>query len=60
MTNLHQFEHQTIHRWINEYKQFGKDSFLDNSFITREQDLNKLKRQNKLLKKENEILIKIH
>lgn len=60
VTDLHQIERQTIHRWINEYKQFGKNAFLDNSFITKEQELNKLKRQNKILKEENEILKKVH
>lgn len=60
VTDLHQIERQTIHRWINEYKEYGEKAFLDNSFITREQELNKLKRQVKELEEENAILKKVH
>lgn len=56
VTDLHQIERQTVHRWINEYKEFGEKAFLENSFITKEQELNKLKRQVKKLKEENALL----
>lgn len=60
VTDLHQIERQTIHRWINEYKEFGEKAFLDNSFVTREQELNRLKRQVRELEEENAILKKVH
>lgn len=60
VTDLHQIERQTIHRWINEYKEFGEKAFLDNSFVTREQELNRLKRQVMELEEENAILKKVH
>lgn len=60
VTDLHQIERQTIHRWINEYKEFGEKAFLDNSFITKEQELNKFKRQVKELQEEVALLKKVH
>ena len=60
VTDLHQIERQTIHRWINEYKHFGEDAFMDRSYVTPDQEKRKLLREIKELKEENEILKKVH
>ena len=60
VTDLHQIERQTIHRWIKEYKEFGEKAFLNNSFITKQQYINKLERQVKQLQEEVAILKKVH
>lgn len=60
VTTLHDLDRQTVHRWINEYKTFGEKAFIDNSFVTQQQELLKLKHKVKELEEENAILKKVH
>jgi len=42
---------QTIHRWLNEYKELGEKAFIDKSIIPREA---LIKKQERLLKEKDE------
>jgi len=60
VTDLHDLDRQTIHRWINEYREFGEKAFINKDFLTHEQEIRKLKKQLADAKEENEILKKAH
>ena len=60
VTDLHDIERQTIHRWINEYKQCGEKAFIDNNYITPEQEIKRLKKELREKEEEIEILKKVH
>lgn len=60
VTDLHDLDRQTIHRWINEYKQFGEKAFINKSYITHDQEIRKLKKELAEAKEEIEILKKAH
>lgn len=51
VTDLHDLDRQTIHRWIKEYREFGEKTFIDKSFVTHEQGVRRLKNLQKLKRK---------
>ena len=58
VTDMTDIERQTIHRWINEYKEFGEKAFLDKSYKTQAQEIRAMKKKIKELEEKNEILKK--
>lgn len=60
VTDLHDLDRQTIHRWIKEYREFGEKAFREKDFITHEQETRKLKKELAEAKEEIEILKKAH
>jgi transposase len=55
----HNLHRQTLHRWVNEYRQYGESAFNDEKAVITTQALLKQKdRRIKELEEENEILKK--
>ena len=44
VTDLHDLDRQTIHRWIKEYREFGEKAFGEKDFVTHEQEVIRLKK----------------
>ena len=61
MTEVYkQFEldRQTLHRWVEEYRELGDNAFVDKSLVPASAMIKKLERKNRELEEENEILKK--
>ena len=61
MTEVYkQFEldRQTLHRWVKEYRELGKNAFVDRNLVPASAMIKKLERKNRELEQENEILKK--
>ena len=61
MTEVYkQFEldRQTLHRWMQEYRELGDNAFVDKNLVSSSAMIRKLERKNRELEEENEILKK--
>jgi len=53
-----ELDRQTLHRWLNEYRELGENAFVDKSLITKAALVKKQQREIARLLEENEILKK--
>jgi transposase len=53
-----ELDRQTLHRWVNEYKELGENAFIDKSLVTSAGIIKKLEREKRELEEANEILKK--
>lgn len=51
-------DRQTLHRWLQDYRELGDNAFVDKSLLTKSAINKKQEREIKRLKEENEILKK--
>jgi len=51
-------DRQTLHRWLNEYRELGEGAFTDKSLVPKDVLVKKQQREIKRLQEENEILKK--
>jgi len=53
-----ELDRQTLHRWLQEYRELGEDTFADKSLLTKSAIAKSQEREIKRLREENEILKK--
>jgi len=51
-------DRQTLHRWLSDFRELGKNAFTDKSLVTASAQVRKLERENRRLEEEIEILKK--